>query len=194
MASDSLLLLVGLGNPEPEYAGTRHNIGFMAADAVAAHTRCPAWKKKFSGLVTAPVSGNDFLLLKPLTYMNLSGKSSARQCVFIKWKQKTLLFSTMISICNRRKLRSNAGADRADITGSKSLDAHIGPEYLRVRLGIGHPGIKGDAVTNYVLGAFAKADRAWLEPLLDALASGLDLLLKGKTAEYLAHLPHKGLE
>lgn len=182
-------ILVGLGNPEPEYANTRHNIGFMAADAIAIHTKCPAWKKKFKGLATMPVSGRSFLLLKPLTYMNLSGEAVGAAMRFHKLEpQDIIVFHDDLDLqAGQVKIKQGGGA--AGHNGLKSIDAHIGPDYWRVRLGIGHPGVRGDVVTDYVLGAFAKADRVWLEPLLEALASNLERLLEGKTAEYLARLP-----
>jgi PTH1 family peptidyl-tRNA hydrolase len=181
-------LLIGLGNPEPEYAGTRHNIGFMAVDAIAGHLRCPVWKKKFSGLVTAPPD-HDALLLKPLTYMNLSGESAGAAMRFHKLApDNVIVFHDDLDLQpGQVKIKQGGGA--AGHNGLKSLDAHIGPDYWRVRLGIGHPGVKGDEVTNYVLSPFAKSDRAWREPLLEALASNIALLLEDNPAEYLARLP-----
>ncbi len=183
-------LLIGLGNPDSEYENTRHNIGFMAADAIAAREKCPPWKKKFKALVTAPVDG-DFILLKPQTYMNLSGESVGEAMRFYKLEPKNIIvFHDDLDLQPGQVKIKQAGGSGGH-NGLKSIDAHIGLNYWRVRLGIGHPspGIKGDVVTNYVLGTFAKADKTWLEPLMDALADNLQRLLDGKTAEYLARLP-----
>ena len=181
-------LVVGLGNPGAEYAATRHNIGFMAADAIAARTRLPAWKKKFKGLVTAAPS---FLLLKPHTFMNLSGESVGEAMRFHKLApEKAIVFHDDLDL-QPGQVKIKQGGGPAGHNGLKSIDAHIGPDYWRVRLGIGHPGLKGDAVLNYVLSPFARADTKWLDPLLDALAAEFDLLLKGKTAEYLKRVSGK---
>jgi PTH1 family peptidyl-tRNA hydrolase len=181
-------LIIGLGNPEPEYDNTRHNVGFMAADAIAARYNCPPWKKKFQGLITAP-AGNQFLLLKPLTYMNLSGESAGAAMRFHKLAPKDVIVFHDDLDLQPGQVKIKQGGGAGGHNGLKSLDAHIGQDYWRVRLGIGHPGVKGDVVTNYVLGAFAKSDRVWLEPLLDAIAENFDKLLKGKMAEYLVRLP-----
>lgn len=189
MSSDSHLL-IGLGNPDSEYTNTRHNIGFMAADAIGARSHCAEWKKKFSGLVTSS-PGNAFLLLKPMTYMNLSGESAGAAMRFHKMTpQNVIVFHDDLDLVPGQ-VKIKRGGGSGGHNGLKSLDAHIGQDYLRVRLGIGHPGpgLKGDVVTNYVLGAFSKSDRIWLEPLMDALASNLNTLLKGDTAGYLRSLP-----
>ncbi len=188
-------LLVGLGNPESGYAGTRHNIGFMVADAIAASRPCPPWKKKFRGLVTSPLSGSvsgaSFLLLKPLTYMNLSGESVGEAMRFHKLEPKDVIVFHDDLHLQPGQVKIKQGGGAGGHNGLRSLDAHIGPDYWRVRLGIGHPGEKGDVVTNYVLSSFAKTDAVWLEPLMQALAGGLDLLLSGKVADYIAQLPSK---
>jgi len=175
-------LIVGLGNPGAEYADTRHNIGFMAVDAIAARYKLPGWKKKFKGVVTA---GSSFILLKSHTFMNLSGESVGDAMRFHKLTpENVIVFHDDLDLQpGQVKIKQGGGA--AGHNGLKSIDAHIGPGYWRVRLGIGHPGVKGDAVLNYVLSPFAKTDRKWLELLLAALAGEFDLLLEGKTAEYL---------
>jgi peptidyl-tRNA hydrolase, PTH1 family len=185
-------LIIGLGNPGEEYARTRHNVGFMAADEIAAHTHCPAWKKKFHGLIA---SADDFLLLKPQTFMNLSGQSATEALNFYQLAPgAVIVFHDDIDLLpGQVKIKQGGGSGGHN--GLKSLDAHIGADYWRVRIGIGRPmteqgeAAKEEAVTNYVLNPFAKADKAWLEPLLSALASEFDLLLKGKYSEYAAKLP-----
>jgi peptidyl-tRNA hydrolase, PTH1 family len=185
-------LIIGLGNPGEEYVRTRHNIGFMAADEIATQRRCPAWKKKFRGLIT---SADAFLLLKPQTFMNLSGESAVEALHFYQLEPSdVIVFHDDIDLLpGQVKIKQGGGAGGHN--GLKSLDANIGPDYWRVRLGIGRPmteqgePVKGDAVTNYVLNPFAKADKTWLEPLLSALAAELDLLLKENYKGYAAKLP-----
>jgi peptidyl-tRNA hydrolase, PTH1 family len=185
--SPSLHLIIGLGNPEPEYAGTRHNVGFMAADAIAARYGLPAWKRKFKGLLTAHEA---FLLMKPQTYMNLSGESVAEAMRFHKLDPENIIvFHDDLDLLPGQ-VKTKQGGGAGGHNGLKSIDTHIGPDYWRVRIGIGHPGVKGDVVTNYVLSKFAKADQAWLDPLLDAAAKDFGLMLDGKTSEYAKRLTH----
>lgn len=180
-------LIIGLGNPGEEYARTRHNIGFLAVDEIAASYRCPAWKKKFRGLMTA---ADRFLLLKPQTFMNLSGESVQEALHFFQLDaEHVFVFHDDIDLAPGQ-IKVKQGGGSAGHNGLKSLDAHIGPGYWRVRLGVGRPlteqgaPVKGDAVTNYVLNPFTQADRNWLDPMLKALASEMDLLLDGKPADY----------
>lgn len=199
-------LIVGLGNPDTEYANTRHNIGFMAADAIAARYSCPPWKCKFKGMLTAPAS-SDFLLLKPMTFMNLSGQSVGEAMRFHKLEPKDVIVFHDDLDLQPGQVKIKQGGGAAGHNGLKSLDAHIGQDYWRVRLGIGHPNRavavatasagaeqsharneRGDIVSDYVLSPFAKKDKTWLEPLMDTLSSGFDLALEGKNSDYLAHI------
>jgi PTH1 family peptidyl-tRNA hydrolase len=183
-------LIVGLGNPGPDYAATRHNIGFMAMDAMAARYGCAPWKKKFKGLATSS-DAPALLLLKPQTFMNLSGESVAEAMRFHKIAPANMVvFHDDLDI-TQGQIKIKQGGGSGGHNGIKSIDAHIGPDYWRVRLGIGHPGEKGEAVTNYVLGAFAKADRTWVEPLLEALAGEFDIMLDGKTSDYVSRVARK---
>jgi len=191
MAAPSYLI-VGLGNPGEDYARTRHNIGFMAVDAIAAHYRCPAWKKKCHGLLT---SSERFYLFKPQTFMNLSGEAVVAAAGFFKLEPEHIfVFHDDLDLLPGQ-VKIKRGGGSGGHNGLKSLDAHVGTDYWRVRLGIGRPTteqgvpVKGDAVTNYVLNPFAKADKVWLEPLLAALASELDLLLDGEKGDYMDRLP-----
>jgi len=185
-------LIIGLGNPGDDYARTRHNIGFMAVDEIAARYNCPPWKKKFRGLITA---ADKFLLLKPQTYMNLSGEAAIEALNFYQLQaERVVVFHDDLDLpAGHIKIKQGGGSGGHN--GLKSLDTHIGPNYWRVRLGIGRPmteqgeQVKGDAVTNYVLNPFAKADRVWLEPLISALAAEFDTLLADDHAAYLAKLP-----
>jgi len=183
--SSSSHLIVGLGNPGAEYEKTRHNVGFMIADAIAEKYKCVLWKKKFKSLIT---SADNFLLLKPQTYMNLSGEAVGEAMRFHKLiPEQVIVFHDDLDLQpGQVKIKQGGGAGGHN--GLKSIDAHIGPSYWRVRIGIGHPGMKGDVVADYVLENFAKADKKWLESLLGVLADKIDLMLKGKTAEYLKHI------
>ena len=170
-------LVVGLGNPGADYVSTRHNIGFMAVDALAPSG---AWQKKFGGLIQqADLSGVSCLLLKPMTYMNLSGESVGEALRFFKLTPaQTIVFHDDIDLPSG-KIKVKQGGGAAGHNGLKSLDAHIGKDYWRVRLGVGHPGNR-DLVHDYVLGSFAKADKAWLEPLLESLPPAFTAMLEGK--------------
>jgi len=181
-------LIAGLGNPGAEYADTRHNIGFMAVDAIAVRYKLSSWKKKFKGMAT---SADSFLLLKPHTFMNLSGESVGEAMRFHKLApENVIVFHDDLDLLpGQVKIKQGGGAGGHN--GLKSIDAHIGKDYWRVRLGIGHPGVKGEAVLNYVLSSFAKADYKWLDPLLNMLAKEFDLLLEGKTSEYLKRVSTK---
>jgi PTH1 family peptidyl-tRNA hydrolase len=186
---NSTHLLIGLGNPGPEHAGTRHNVGFMVADALfAKYGRVRSWGQKFKGAFTAASTGNeDFFLLKPMTFMNLSGESVGEALRFHKMAPKNVIVfhDDLDLLPGQVKIKQGGGTGGHN--GLKSIDAHISPNYWRVRIGIGHPGEKGDAVLNYVLHDFAKADKIWLDPLLDNAVAHVGELLKGETAKYLGH-------
>jgi peptidyl-tRNA hydrolase, PTH1 family len=172
-------LLVGLGNPGDKYSGNRHNIGFMAIDAIAGRHRTTAFKQKFRGLITeASIGGDKVLLLKPQTWMNNSGDSIQEVVTFYKLQPEdvTVLYDEIDLMPG--KVRIKRGGGTGGHNGIRSIDPQIGSNYRRVRLGVGHPGHK-DAVMPHVLSDFSKADRVWLDPLLAALADNADLLVKG---------------
>ncbi len=165
-----MLLFVGLGNPGPQYADHRHNIGFMAVDAIASRLHFPAFRQKFSGLISeGSLGGEKVLLLKPQTFMNNSGKSVGDAMRFYKLKPEnvTVFYDELDLVPGR--IRTKRGGGAAGHNGIRSIDDHIGKDYRRIRLGIGHPGDR-ERVRSHVLGDFAKADAVWLEPLLEALA------------------------
>ena len=185
-------LIIGLGNPGDDYVRTRHNIGFMTVDQIAAHYHCPPWKKKFRSLMT---STDNFLLLKPQTFMNLSGEAAGEAMRFYQLTpERAIVFHDDLDLA-AGQVRIKQGGGAGGHNGLKSLDTHIGQNYWRVRLGIGRPmteqgvPVKGDVVSNYVLNPFSKADKTWLEPLLAALAGEFDQLLAGKHAAYVGKLP-----
>lgn len=171
-------LLVGLGNPGDQYRDNRHNIGFMAADAIARRHNFPPFRQKFSGLITeGTIDGERVLLLKPQTFMNKSGDSVQAAVSFYKLAPAdvTVFYDELDLVPG--KVRVKVGGGNGGHNGLRSIDPQIGLDYRRVRLGIGHPG--KEFVTRHVLGDFAKADAEWLQPLLDALAANAGLLLKG---------------
>jgi PTH1 family peptidyl-tRNA hydrolase len=177
-------LLVGLGNPGDRYAGNRHNVGFMAVEAIARRHDFGPWKKKFSALAAdGEIAGQRAMLLKPDTYMNESGRAVGEACRFLKIAVGDVVaFHDELDL-EPGKLKVKAGGGNAGHNGLRSMTAHIGNDYWRVRLGIGHPGSK-DLVSHYVLSDFAKADRVWLERLLSAIADEAAQLVKGDDARF----------
>jgi len=188
-----MLLLAGLGNPGPEHANNRHNIGFMVLDKIAERHNFPPFEKKFRGLFTkgaldkGALGKEETLLLKPTTYMNESGKSLAELIRFYKLPlAQVVVFYDELDL-PPGTLRMKLGGGLAGHNGLRSLKAHIGNEFRRARLGIGHPGDK-DKVTAYVLHDFSNAERTWLTPLLDALAEHAPLLATHNDATYQNHV------
>lgn len=172
-------LWVGLGNPGAQYVHTRHNIGFMAVDQIAADHGFGPWRAKFQGLLSEGRFGSERVtLLKPQTFMNLSGQSVGEALRFHKLAPDAVtVFHDELDLAPG-KLRLKQGGGHAGHNGLRSLHQHIGPEYARVRLGIGHPGHK-DAVARYVLHDFSKADGAWLDDLLRGIGDGAPALAEG---------------
>jgi len=173
-------LIVGLGNPGAKYAQNRHNIGFMAVDEIARAQGFGPWRSKFHGAVSEGViDGEKVLLLKPETFMNVSGQSVGAAMRFYKLAASdVVVFHDELDLAPG-KLRVKRGGGHAGHNGLRSLHQHIGADYERVRLGIGHPGDKR-MVSNYVLSDFAKADAGWLDPLLDAIGRAAPFLAKGQ--------------
>jgi len=178
-------LFIGLGNPGAKYADNRHNIGFMALDAIADTHSFGAWRQKFQAEIAEGRLGSDkVLLLKPQTFMNLSGQSAGEAMRYLKLAPGDLwVFHDELDLAPG-KIKVKTGGGHAGHNGLRSLIQHVGPDYHRVRMGIGHPGHK-DLVTQYVLQDFAKADRTWLEPLLDAVARAAGKLAEGDSAGFM---------
>jgi PTH1 family peptidyl-tRNA hydrolase len=174
-----MLLFAGLGNPGAKYANNRHNVGFMAADAIARRHFFSPWSKKFQGLIAEGVlDGEKIILIKPQTFMNLSGQAVGEAMRFYKLEASALtVFYDEIDLV-AGKVRVKVGGGSGGHNGIRSLDQHVGKDFRRVRIGIGHPGVK-EMVHGHVLGDFAKADRDWLEVLLDAIADEAGLLARG---------------
>jgi peptidyl-tRNA hydrolase, PTH1 family len=177
-------LFVGLGNPGAQYALNRHNVGFMAVDAIAAARDFPAWRKRFSGLAAeGKLGGEQVLLFKPQTFMNESGRAVGEAVRFYKLDlSDVIVFHDELDLAPG-KLRVKAGGGVAGHNGLKSLTAHIGNDYVRVRIGIGHPGNKA-LVTGHVLQNFTKDEFAWLEPLLGAIAEEAPYLAEGANDKF----------
>lgn len=177
-------LFVGLGNPGPKYAGNRHNVGFMALDRIAEAHGFGAWRGKFQGQVSEGRLGSDkVVLLKPETYMNNSGQSVGEAARFYKLEPAEItVFHDEIDLAPG-KLRVKQGGGHAGHNGLRSLHAHIGDAYGRVRIGVGHPGHK-DAVPVYVLKDFSKADQTWLVDMLDGMADGAADLAAGDAGRF----------
>lgn len=181
-------LFVGLGNPGPKYARHRHNVGFMAIDRIADRFGAEAWRKRFQGeTADVRIGGERVLLLKPMTYMNESGQSVGEAQRFLKIPiEDVYVFHDEIDLAPA-KLKVKTGGGIAGHNGLRSISAHSGNDYHRVRIGVGHPGVK-EAVAHYVLHDFHKAEDAWLEPMLDAMADAAPFLAKGDTARFLSQV------
>ena len=179
-----MILLVGLGNPGAKYAGNRHNVGFMALDRIADSHGFGPWRGKFQGLVSDGRLGSDKVtLLKPETFMNNSGQSVGAAMRFFKLDPADIIvFHDEIDLAPG-KIRVKKGGGHAGHNCLRSLHAHLGDGYQRVRIGVGHPGHK-DAVPTYVLRDFSKADQDWLAPLLDGIADGAPHLSAGDTGRF----------
>lgn len=178
-------LFVGLGNPGEKYAHNRHNIGFMAVEHIASAHGFGPWKKKFSGLAAdGEIGGEKILLLKPATYMNESGRAVGEAARFLKiGLDRIVVFHDELDLAPA-KIKVKIGGGDAGHNGLRSISAHLGSDYKRVRLGIGHPGSK-DAVSYYVLNDFAKVEHEWRDALLDALAKSVPRLANGDDARFL---------
>lgn len=188
-------LVVGLGNPGPKYKNNRHNIGYMAVDTLHSHYAFSPYKSKFKASLAEgaiPEIDEKIILLKPETYMNLSGEAvqAAMQFYKIPLTRVVVLHDELDVAPGKVKCKTGGGAGGHN--GIKSLDEHIGADYLRVRLGIGHPDPrapdKSEIVSNYVLSDFAKADKVWVENLLEGLSKHFALLLSKGPSEYLSAL------
>ena len=182
---------VGLGNPGPAYAGHRHNVGFMAVDRLAQVHGFDPWRARFKGLTAdGRIDGEKLILLKPQTFMNESGQAVRRALDFFKLEpgDVTVFYDELDLAPGRVKAKTGGGA--AGHNGIRSVAAHIGPEFHRVRLGIGHPGHK-DRVTGHVLGDFAKADREWVADMLDAVAAEAAWLLAGDAPRFMSEVARR---
>ena len=180
-------LLVGLGNPGGQYEGNRHNIGFMALDAIAREHSITQFRTKHSGLLAeGSIGGEKVILLKPQTFMNRSGDSVQQVAKFYKIEPADIIVLYDELDLAPGKVRVKVGGGNGGHNGLRSIDPQVGLNYKRVRLGIGHPGKEN--VTHHVLGDFAKADQVWLAPLLDSIGKHIGMLLKGDDSGFMNKL------
>jgi PTH1 family peptidyl-tRNA hydrolase len=186
-----MLLLVGLGNPGPRHANNRHNFGFMAVDEIVRRYSFGPWRLRFQGRVAEGRIGDEkTFALEPETYMNESGRAVGEAVRFYKLDPATQVIVLYDEIDLRPgKVRVKLGGGAGGHNGLRSIDRHIGRDYRRVRLGIGHPGDK-DLVHGYVLQDFAKADAAWRDKLLDAVATELPRLIEGDEGAFMSRIAH----
>lgn len=179
-----MLLIAGLGNPGARYAKNRHNIGFMAVEAIAREHNFPPFRTRFQGFVSdGTIGGVRAALLLPQTYMNESGQSVGEAMRFHKLDLKAVVVLHDELDLAPAKLRVKVGGGNAGHNGLRSITAHIGNDYKRVRLGIGHPGAR-ELVMPFVLGDFAKAEMGWVGALCDAVATHAALLARGEDATF----------
>jgi PTH1 family peptidyl-tRNA hydrolase len=179
-----MYLFAGLGNPGAKYARNRHNVGFMAVDELVRRHSFSPWRKKFqSEMAEGNIAGERVIVLKPQTYMNESGRAVGEAVRFhnIPLSQVYVFYDELD--LEPGKVRVKTGGGAAGHNGIRSISAHITPGYKRVRIGIGHPGVK-DFVMPHVLGDFAKADAEWLGKVLDEMARQAELLVKGEDEKF----------
>lgn len=178
-------LLVGLGNPGKQYAFNRHNIGFLAVDAIAEHFRFAPWRARFQGEVAeGDIAGERILALKPMTYMNLSGNAVGEAARFFKIAPADVMVVYDEIELPPGKVKVKQGGGSAGHNGIRSIDEHIGADYWRVRLGVGRPDAKAQ-VKGHVLENFAKSDFEWLGPLFNAICDASPLLIKGDENKFM---------
>jgi len=185
-------LLVGLGNPGLRYVGNRHNLGFMALDAIARRHGVAGFRSRFKGaLADAPIGGERRLLLKPQTFMNDSGESVAETARFFKIAPAEIAVIHDEIDLRPGKLRGKRGGGNAGHNGLRSIDARLGPDYWRVRIGVGHPGIR-ELVQPYLLRDFAAEEMTlWVEPLLSAVAETIALLLSDMPDAFMSEVARR---
>jgi PTH1 family peptidyl-tRNA hydrolase len=181
-----MLLLVGLGNPGPGHAGDRHNIGYMAVDAIVHRHRFGPWRSKFRGQVAEGTLADERVIaLKPETYMNLSGESVAAAAHFYKLPpERVVVIHDEIDLAFG-KLRVKQGGGTGGHNGIRSIDAHLGPDFWRVRLGVGHPG-DPDMVIGHVLRPFSKEEQPAVDKLVDTIADAIPLLVAGDANRFMS--------
>ena len=181
-----MFLVVGLGNPGAEYAATRHNVGFMAADELHRRYNFSPWRSKFSGLIAeGQIEGEKVYLLKPQTYMNLSGNSVVQAANFYKILPENIVVIHDDMDLPTDKIKAKIGGGSGGHNGIKSIDSQITPDYNRIRIGVGHPADKnGENVVNHVLSGFSKTDKENIEKDIDIVADLIKVLIKKGIAEF----------
>jgi PTH1 family peptidyl-tRNA hydrolase len=179
-----MLLFVGLGNPGPRYAGNRHNVGFMAVQAIARRHDISPWRRRFQGVaVEGVIADEKILMLLPGTYMNESGRAVQEAAKFYKLEAGSVVVFHDEAELPPGKVRVKKGGGNAGHNGLRSISEHIGNDYVRVRLGVGHPGHK-DLMEAYVLQDFAKDEWPMVEALCHIVADEVPLLIEGKDSSF----------
>ena len=177
-------LIVGLGNPGPRHVGNRHNVGFMAAQAIAKRHGIGPWRRRFQGVVAeGPLGSERVLLLLPGTFMNDSGRAVAEAAHFYKLGLSDIVVVHDEIELPPGKVRVKTGGGNAGHNGLRSISEHIGNDYRRVRIGVGHPGHK-DLVHAYVLNDFAKDERPWVAALCETIADNAEALVQGQDSRF----------
>jgi PTH1 family peptidyl-tRNA hydrolase len=183
-----MLLLVGLGNPGDQYCDNRHNVGFMAVDEIVRRHRFPAWRRKFKAEISEGLLGPvKVMAMKPQTFMNRSGEAVGEAVAFYKLAPSDVVVLHDELDLPPGKLRMKQGGGHAGHNGLRDIERHIGPDFRRVRIGIGHPGDK-HRVTGYVLSDFPRTDDVWLDPLLDAIADAAPSLAAGQDEKFMTRV------
>ncbi|MGA9794198.1 MAG: aminoacyl-tRNA hydrolase [Rhizomicrobium sp.] len=186
--ADTPLLIAGLGNPGADYARNRHNAGFMALDTIHESYRFGPWRSRFEGAVSeGKIAGRKTYLLKPMTYMNDSGRSVGPAARFFKLPPEAVVVMHDEIDLAAAKIKVKSGGGDAGHNGLRSITATLGPDYRRVRIGVGHPGTKG-RVHGHVLANFSKADEDWLVPLLSAIAEAAPALAKDDDVGFMSKI------
>jgi len=183
-----MLLLAGLGNPGPRYADNRHNIGFMAVDEIVRRHSFSPWRSRFQAdCAEGRLGGEKVLALKPQTYMNESGRAVGEALRFFKLTPEDVIVIYDEIDLAPGKIRVKQGGGTGGHNGIRSIESHIGKDFWRVRLGVGHPGQK-EMVHGHVLSDFAKADRVWVEKLLEAVAAEIPALAEGDAPRFMSRV------
>jgi PTH1 family peptidyl-tRNA hydrolase len=179
-----MILVVGLGNPGSKYSRNRHNVGFMIVDRIAAHYGFSAWRRRFHAMICeGQIADRKCMLLKPETYMNSSGQAVGEAARFYKISTDNIIVIHDELDLEPGKIRVKTGGGNAGHNGLRSISSHVGNDYVRLRVGIGHPGRK-ELVHSYVLHDFTGTDRQWLKPLVEAITAALPFLWEKNAAGF----------
>lgn len=188
-----MYLVVGLGNPGKEYANTRHNAGFMAADEISRRFSFSAFREKFDGLVAeGNIGGEKVLLLKPQTYMNLSGNSVVKAAFFYKILPQNVIVIHDDMDLKLGQIKAKCGGSSGGHNGIKSIDSQISPNYNRIRIGVGHPAHQQNQVIDYVLSSFGREEKEILNQSIDTVADLIDILIKNGLPDFCNALGQRG--
>lgn len=188
-----MYLVVGLGNPGKEYANTRHNAGFMAADEISRRFSFSTFREKFDGLVAeGNIGGEKVLLLKPQTYMNLSGNSVVKAALFYKILPQNVIVIHDDMDLKLGQIKAKCGGSSGGHNGIKSIDSQISPNYNRIRIGVGHPEHQQNQVIDYVLSSFGREEKEILNQSIDTVADLIDILIKNGLPDFCNALGQRG--